>query len=429
MKKQFARAMLAAALLCGSATAAMMLPATTAMAEQKVSRKVGEALNAAIKAAQAKDYATATQSLQAAEAVSDKTDYDTYKIEQIRGYIAIQQQDYATATRAYEAMVISPAFANEEDKDKKTTLHNAALLSAQAQHWPQVIADSKQLEALNGMDDKTYAVLAQAYYFTKDVANAKQAAQKSVDMAKAAGQQPQQAALEIIMSAQAKGNDQASALKTLETLAVNYGSAKDWGQLIDHALGTRGIKELDALYLYRLRFLAGATSSADDYTIAAGIALHNGYPTEAKSILEKGLASGKISRHGRVASQLAQARRDARADARSLSSIARQAERSKSGEQDVKLAEDYWGYGRYADAEAAARRALQKGRMRDSGEGTFILGIALVAQNKTAEAQQVLAKVDGSAARAAAAHLWDLYAQHKAKLTGTSATSTAPAQN
>ena len=107
-----------------------------------------------------------------------------------------------------------------------TTLHNAILLSAQAQHWPQVIADAKQLEALKGMDDKAYAVLGQAYYFTKDIANAKLAAQKSVDMAKAAGQQPQQAALEIIMSAQAKGNDQAAALKTLETLAVNYGCAQ-----------------------------------------------------------------------------------------------------------------------------------------------------------------------------------------------------------
>ena len=172
--------------------------------------------------------------------------------------------------------------------------------------------------------------------------------------------------------------------------------------------------------------MAGAKSSADDYTVAAGIALHNGYPAEAKAILEKGLASGAITRHGRVASQLSQARQGARADERSLSAIARQAERSKSGEQDVKLAEDYWGYGRYADAEAAARRALQKGRMKDVGEGNFILGIALVAQNKTAEARQVLAKVDGSSARAKAAHLWDLYAQHRAKLAAAPA---APAQN
>ena len=86
----------------------------------------------------------------------------------------------------------------EPDKQKQA-LHNALLLSAQSQHWPQVIADAKLLEPLKGMDSKAYAVLAQAYYFTKDYPNAKTAAQTSVDMAKAAGQQPEKAAMEIIM--------------------------------------------------------------------------------------------------------------------------------------------------------------------------------------------------------------------------------------
>ena len=424
MKKQFARAALATVLLCSSAGAVMMVSTTTAMAEEKVSRAVGTSLNDVLAAVQAKDFKTAHDKLAEADAVADKSEFDKFKINQIRAYLAVQESDYATATTAYEAMLASPAFAGLEEGDKKSTLHNGILLSAQAKHWPQVIADAQQLEALNAADDKTYAVLGQAYYFTNDFANAQTAAQKSVDMAKAAGQQPQQASLEIIMSAQAKSNDQAGALKTLEDLAVNYGGASDWAQLIDHALGTKGINELDALYLYRLRFMTGATTEADDYTIAAGIALHAGYPAEAQAILEKGLADGKISRGGKAGEQLSQARAGARADEASLKAIASAAERSKQGEQDVKLAEDYWGYGRYGDAETAARRAISKGGMKDPSEGNFILGIALTAQGKTAEAQAALAKVDSTPARAKAAHLWDLYAQHKAKVSA----SAAPAQ-
>ena len=424
MKKNFARAALAALLLCSSAGTIMMVSTGTAMAEDKVSRDVGKPLNDTIAAIQAKDFKTAHEKLGEADAVATKSEFDVFKINQIRAYLAIQEQDYPTATTAYESMIASPSFAGIEDADKKTTLHNGILLSAQAKHWPQVIADATMLDGLKAADDKTYAVLAQAYYFTNDYANAQTAAQKAVDMAKAAGQQPQQAALEIIMSAQAKSNDQAGALKTLEDLAVNYGGAADWSQLIDHALGTKGIKELDALYLYRLRFMSGATTEADDYTIAAGIALHSGYPAEAQSILEKGLAAGKISRDGKAAAQLQQARDGARADERSLSAIASAAEHSKQGEQDVKLAEDYWGYGRYADAEAVARRGIAKGGIKDPSEGNFILGIALAAQGKTADAQATLAKVDGTPARATAAHLWDLYAQHKAKASA----APAPAQ-
>ena len=72
-----------------------------------------------------------------------------------------------TATVAYEALINSPVM---PDEDKKENFHNALLLSGNAQHWQLVKDDAQQLEALNAMDDKTYAVLAQAYYFTKDMA-------------------------------------------------------------------------------------------------------------------------------------------------------------------------------------------------------------------------------------------------------------------
>ncbi len=427
MKKQFARAALAAALLCSSAGAALMATTNAALAEQHVSRAVGEPLNEAIKAAQAKDYATAAAALQKADAVPDKSDFDQFKINEIKGFVAIQQQDYTTATTAYEAMIASPAFADAEDAQKKQLLHNGILLSAQAKHWPQVIADAKMMEQANGMDAKSYAVLAQAYYFTNDYANAKTAAQKSIDLGKAAGQAPDKSALEIIMSAQAKSNDQAGAKQTLEHLAVNYGDPNDWSQLIDNALGSKGIQNLDALYMYRLRFFAHAKSASGDYTDAAAIALHLGYPAEAESVLEKGFGNG-LSRSGRAATELSQARSGARADKAALPGIARAAERSKAGEQDVKLAEDYWGYGRYSEAAEAARRGLSKGGVKDPSEGQFILGISLVAEGKYAEAREALAKVDGSAARAAAAHLWDLWAQHKLKTASAPAQQAAPAQ-
>ena len=430
MKKQFARAALAAALLCGTAGTAVTITATTAMAaEQHVSRDVGEALNDAIKAAQAKDFATATAAIQKADAVTDKTDFDKLKIDQIKGFIAIGQQDYPAATTAYEAIVASPAFAGLEDAEKKQTLHNAVLLSAQSKHWPQVISETTRWRNSARSTTRAYAVLAQAYYFTNDYANAGQAAQKSVDAATAAGQKPEQAALEIIMSAQAKANDQAGAMKTLEMLAVNYGGASDWGQLIDHGLSVKGITELDALYLYRLRLATGAETAADDYTIAAGIAQHQGYPGEAMNILEKGLSTGKLSRSGKVASLLSKARDGERADKAALKSIAAAAARSKAGEQDVKLAEDYYGYGRYDDAVAAARSGIAKGGIKDPGEGHFILAISLLGQGNITEARAELAKLDGSPARDKAAHLWDLYAQRKAKLAAPAqAPAAAPAQ-
>ncbi|MBU6443816.1 MAG: hypothetical protein KGR48_07870 [Alphaproteobacteria bacterium] len=424
MKKTFARAAFAAALLCTSAGAALVAVPHAAYAadEPKVSRDVGKALQAAVEAAQKKDFPTALANIKTAQAVSDKTPFDDFKINEILAYIAINQQDYATADTAYEAMADSPAM--PEDSAKQT-LHNALLLASQEKHWPKVVTYGARLDTLKAMDEKTYVVLAQAYYMTNDMANAQTAAQKSIDLAKAAGHVPEQAALQIVMSADAKANNQAAALQTLEQLAVYYNAPDDWGKLIDVGLSTPHIQELDALYFYRLRFLANANVTGEDYSIAAGIALHLGYPAEAKSDLEKGVSAGALSDRGKTAAQMAKASSDTRMDEHSLSAFAAAAQRAKSGEQAVKLAEDYWGYGRYADAAAAAQEGIAKGYSKDPTEGQFILGAALIAQGKYADGRAALAKVDGSAARAKAAHLWDLYAQSKMQQTAAAAPAKA----
>jgi hypothetical protein len=429
MKKQFARAALAAALLCSSAGAAMMISAAPAYAADKphVSRSVGEALNDAIKAINGGDFKTAADKVKEARSGDDLTDYDKLKINQVAGFLAIKQKDYASAATAFENVAASPAFSDLPKPEQASTLHNAMILSAQEKHWPQVIAVAKKIEKTTPLDAKTNTIVAQAYYLTNDYPDAKTYAQKAIDAATAKGAVPEKAAYQILMSAQVKNKNQAGAIKTLEQIALHYGTASDWGQLIDMAMSAKGLDELDALYYYRLRFLAGATAAADDYRIAAGIAMHQGYPTEAEAILNKGLAAGKLSDSGKTHALLRKARHEAASDKRSLPAFAKMAARSKYGLQDIKLAEDYWGYGRYQDAIAAAKAGIAKGHLKDPSEGDYILGISQVAAGQYKDAVATLAKVDGKAARARGAYLWSLYAKSKMTPSAAPATAAAPA--
>ncbi len=293
------------------------------------------------------------------------------------------------------------------------------------------------MQALNGLDYTTEATLAVAYYSTNDFAHAQQLAQKSVDDAKAAGQPPTEQALIIIMSSQAQQKNDAGAQQTLETLALNFNKRENWSQLVDIALSSiasssKGHKsprqDPDALYLLRLKMLVpDAMSSASDFEILADAANQQGYPTEAYNVLQKGIGSGKMTA-GQAGSDFALARNGAALDAKQLGTIAAQAERAKTGEQDIKLAEDYWGYGRYADAEAIARRAIGKGGLKDPSEGPMLLGMLLVAQGKYDDAVQTLAQATGSPTRTKAAHLWSLYAQaQKIQAQGSASATQAPA--
>jgi len=409
--KTIVRAAFAASLLYTAAGTATLLAPTAAYAEDKITPDVGKPLSEAIKAAHANDFQTALAKVKEAQAVADRTPFDDYKINSILAFIAINMKDNDTATTASEAAADSPAM---PDAEKKSTFYNAVLFAAQAKHYQKAITYGQQLAALNGLDATTEAVLAQVYYFTQDYPHAQQYAQMSIDASKAVGTPPNGTALDIIMSSQAKQNNQAGDQEMLENLAVKFNKDDSWSQLVDIALSTKGIEDPDALFLFRLKMLVPNAMHGDDYTLLAGVADQQGYPTEAYAALQKGIASGKLTT-GEVGESLAKSRNGASLDERSLSTVAAQAERTNTGEQDIKLAEDYWGYGRYTDAEAAARRAMGKDGLKDPSEGPMLIGMLLVAQGKYDEAIQTLGQVSGTTARGKTAHLWTIYAQAQKK--------------
>jgi hypothetical protein len=383
-----------------------------------LSKALGADIIAAQKMIQAKDDQGAIAKLKTLQPTATDP-YDIYVINRLLFAAAVDMNDMATAGPAIEAAVASPAM---PDEDKKSMVYNALQVSANLQQWPQAIQYGQELVQLNGIDARATGILAIAYYNTKDFAHAQQYAQQSVDLAKAAGQPPDQNALQIIEGSQVNQHNQAGAEQTLEQIALQNPTPQIWAELIQHAFG--GIRDAEALYLYRLLQITGAMTG-EDYKEYGSDTATLGYPTETVNVLQQGISAGKISA-SEVGPTLTKARRDAQTDERSLPQIAASAQKSKSGEQEVKLGEDYWGYGRYADVEAAAREAVTKGGLKTPWEGPMLIGAAQVAQSKYADAVQTLSQVSGSAGVTKVAHLWSLYAQ--SKQGGAHAAATPPAQ-
>ena len=380
----------------------------SASSQSHISKAVAPPVMDAQKDLQSKDFQGAMTSLKAAQAVADRTPFDDYVINRLIAAAAIGLNDMTTAAAAQEAAADSAAI---PDDDKKAVYHDALQLSAFMKQWPKTVTYGQQLAQLNGLDYQTAANLAIAYYSSNDFAHAQQYAQQSMDMAKAAGQPPDQNAMNIVMSSQVKQNNQAGAEQTLEQLAMQGNSPDAWGQLVGVAFGAKGMNDATALYLYRMLVLVGAMK-ASDYKEMGSLLNELGYPTEGAKVLEQGISAGKVS-SAEVGAMLSKARRDEAADERALPQIAASAAKSRTGEQDVKLGEDYWGYGRYADAEAAARRAISKGGLKSPSEGPLLVGAAEVAQGKYADAIQTLSQVSGGEAVTRTGHLWSLYAQSK----------------
>jgi tetratricopeptide (TPR) repeat protein len=407
---------LRAAVIFVASTLGMLAP-MAANAADKVSQSVAKPLSEAQKALGEKDYQTALAKVQEAQAVTDRTPFDDYTINSFLAYIEIQMKDYNAAAAPAEAAADSPAI---PDADKKDRYLNAYQLAMNAKHYQKAEDYGQKLLAMNALDASLVPNLALAYYLTNDFAHAKQYAQMAVDTAKAAGKQPDENSLKIVMNSELQQKDTAGMQTTLENLAISYNKPDDWSKLVDIVLGTKGIKAIDELYLLRLKMLVPESMHGEDYAGLGNIADAEGYATEATNAYQKGMSSGKMTA-AQAGQTLAHARNGAGLDQRSLPSIATQAEHSKTGEQDIKLAEDYWGYGRYADAEAVARRAISKGGLKDPSEGPMLLGMVLVAEGKYDDAIQTLTQVGGTEARTRTAHLWSVYAQAQKTAQGAAA--------
>jgi hypothetical protein len=418
MRTTLSRAALAACLL-GSAAVLTAVSVSSAFAAEtkppaspKVGPVVGKFLEAAKKLMDAKDYAGAMVLIKQAQAVPDQTPIETYEINNFLGIDAFSLNDHATADVAFEAMAESPAM---PDADRVSTLHNTALLASEAKHYDKAIKYAEAYLATGPAPDATLlAVLSEDYFRTNNFAKAEATALKSI-AATPAGAAPNRGALEIALASQLKQNRPDDALKTLETVVTYYNEPDEWGQLIDFSLGTKGIKDLDALQMYRLMLATKATGAPDDFSMTATLALQTGYPTEAQAAIEAGIAAGKLSNGGKTAAQLAEARARIAKDKATLGAFEAAAVKSANGELDIKLAETYFGYGRYADVITAARRGLSKGGAKaDANEANLLIGMSLAMQGSNAEAQAALGSVKGgSAAMMKAAHLWTIYAGRK----------------
>lgn len=389
MKIWIARALIVGAAL-GAATG-------LARASDVLSEGVSTPLMAAQDALKAKDYPAALKHIQEAQAVSGRTPYDDYTINQFLAQEAIGTHDYQTAATALALMADSPAL---PASDKKQVLTNAVLLTTNVQNWANVVRFGAQLEAMGPLELKVIAPMAVAYYNLNQKDKAVALAKQGIAAANAAGTKPEEALLNLVARGEEKGGGD-----SLDALAQSYGSPESWAQLLDAAFGAPGINDRIALDIFRLRIVSKAITSADDYNVTAKLAMDGGYPGEAAAMLQQAAAAGKTPPGG--GALLAQAKAKAGASKASIAGLAS----GKSGADVLKAAELSYGFGDYADAEQAAARALTMGA--DAAEGHMVLGMAQTLQGKNAPAAASFAQVKGSAAQQKAAHDWTLYATRK----------------
>jgi tetratricopeptide (TPR) repeat protein len=374
---------------------------------QRVRPQVGVPLQNAQEMLRQGKFDTAATQVDEAEKVANKTAYESFVIEQMRGAVARAAGDYAAAAASYEAQLASgrvPASA-------QLTLEMAiATMSYQVKDYPKAVVWITRYIARGGNDPAMRALLIQAYFQQDDYTDAAKVQAEEIVAAERAGHKPSEASLQLLAACQNRLRDDRGFIATMEKLAAFYHKPDYFAQLI-HAVQVKPGFASDrlALDVARLGLAIGMFSTSAQYMDMAQRALAIGLAGEAETIIDKGVAAGILG----VGAEAARTQRlkelVAATIAEDRQSLAGDAEAAAAdGNALLSIGAKYVSYGRFDKGIQAMEKAVANGGLKRPEDARLHLGLAYLSAGQPAKAVLTLKAVGGSDGTADLAHLWIL---------------------
>jgi tetratricopeptide (TPR) repeat protein len=387
------------------------LAAVATAAESEALRpEVGTPLQAAQALIREKKYKEALAKIREAENVKDKTPYEVYIIDRMRGVAAASAGDVPVALRSFEAAIASGRLPPAE---QLTMLEAVAGLYYQTKDYPHTIAWASRYLKEGGTAPQVRVMLGQAYYLNHDFAQAARELSADVEADEKAGRTPPKDLLDLLASCYVKQKDTSGAVTTLTKLVTYYPKREYWVDLLRYAEARPGFAPRLALDVYRLKFALGLLDTDTQYVEMAQLAVQAGFPDEAKRVLDKGFAGGVLGagadagRHQRLRDMVA---KNVVEDQKALSHDEPAAAAAKDGMGLVNIGFAYVSRGETDKGIDLMEKGIRRGGIKYPDDATLHLGIACLVGRRREKAVQVLKSVQGTDGTADLARLWILHA-------------------
>ena len=267
-----------------------MVP-TAARAADTLRPDVAKPLNDAQNLYRAHHYDDALNKIAQAAAVPNKSPYETYMVEEMRGAAAMAAGQNGVAAQAYESLLANGQLKGE---DAQRTTAALAGIYFQQKNYAQAIKVAQRYQKAGGGDPQMATLLIESYYLSGDYASVTRLLNASVEAQVRSGHAPDEAQLQLLGTCAQHANDQEAYRGALEKLVAYHPKQSYWDDLL-HAIrskpGYLGALDLDT---YRLRRATGSLTSADDYMEMTQLAIVAGSTAEGKQIIDQGFASGVL---------------------------------------------------------------------------------------------------------------------------------------
>ncbi len=253
--------------------------------------------------------------------------------------------------------------------------------------YRNTIATFDKLRAQGALTADDLTLLATSQMQIRDYGKATTTLEQAIAANSKAGRGAKNGALlEMLNSAYFETKNDAKRMETLHRLMAVSPKASVFKQIAS-AYEVESAKDpVVMIHLYRLGATKGLLSG-DHYAKFAETALDLSSPGEAVAMMEKGMAAGTIKKDDRNNRLLADAKAQVERVKATLAQQEAEAKAIQTGEPEAKLATAYFTLKNYPKASEAAKRGLDKGKLRRPEDVNMLLGISLANSKKTTEAK------------------------------------------
>jgi len=376
-----------------------------ALAADTVRPEVGNPLKSAqalVKSGKGKE---ALAEVAKADAAANKTPYESFLIQQMRGSAALAAGDNETAIKSFEGVLASGRVSG---KDAQQMQEAVAVGYYKMKDYPKAAAAAQKYFKDGGADPSMRTVQLQSYYLGNDCAAV------SKMLSEETTHKASEEELQILRTCYSKEKDDAGYVAATERLLVNYPKKDYWTELLARVQRKPGFSDRLGVHVYKLRSATGNFTSANDYMELAQLAMQDGVPAEAKVVLDKGYAAGVLGKGGEAARQkrlqdlvdktLADSKKTRAQDEKD-------AEAAKSGDDLVRIGLEYVYEGQADKGLALIDQGIKKGGLKRPDDAKLRLGEAQLYAGKKNAAVSTLKTVKGTDGTADIARLWVLQAR------------------
>ncbi len=402
IRKFFGAASVAAILvLAGHATAADQQPS--------VSPKLAKDFAEAQDASKAKRWPDLIAKIKAIQANPEpKTAYDNFVANQFLLQAYGAQNDSVNVVGPAEVVANS----DYEPAPQKLQLYKLlASVDYQAKNYDKAIEYINKSIAAGDTSEDTAQLLASAYYLTNKLKEALAIWQDIASKAEAAGRKPDEKTLKLIFQTANQLKDEPAQSRVIEKLVADYPKPDYWQYAMVSLKASEVHDDRLLLNIYRLKTEVGLMTSGDEYSEMAQIALDQGNPGLAQSVMEAAIAKKAftdprdVDRSQRL---LELAKKKAAEDRNNLAKDEAEAASSPSGDVLVQIGAAYLGFGMNDKAVSAITAGIAKGNLKRANEDYLLLGIAEARAKNSAEAARAFNKISGDPKYVRLAKLWEL---------------------